>query len=482
MKKPFWIFGSSLWDSTATTKKKAGPSRYLLPGIVVSVVFVRFACQLAAQPIRILHTFTGSDGEYPASSLILLSNILYGTTSAGGALNYGAAFKVGIDGFGFTNFHDFSGISPSGWLVLSDKTLYGTSQGGGDYGYGAAFSLDTGGGGATNLHSFTAPVLNDFGANTNTDGIFPRAGLILSQNLLYGTASGGGLSAAGTVFRVGIGGGGFATLYTFSFGDGCTNTDGAIPFSGVALSGNVLYGTTYYGGSGGNGTIFAVNTEGSDFRVLYNFAPGGPDQFNDWPNAGGGNPHAELLVAGETLYGTAENGGSGAGGTIFKIKTDGSGFATLHNFNDTIEGIHPTGGLILSGSTLYGATRAALFAIETNGTGYVKLHTFSTSESGPNPNLLLSGNTLYGTTREGGASHAGTVFSFFIPARLTINRFGEEVVLAWPTNAGSFTLQTSTDLASTNWTTVSPAPVLSNGQNTVTNTVSGIQRFYRLVQ
>jgi hypothetical protein len=51
-----------------------------------------------------------------------------------------------------------------------------------------------------------------------------------------------------------------------------------------------------------------------------------------------------------------------------------------------------------------------------------------------------------------------------------------------PTHATGFTLQSTTNLGSSVWTTNSLAPVVVNGQNTVTNPISGTQRFYRLSQ
>ena len=71
-------------------------------------------------------------------------------------------------------------------MVLSGVTLYGTASVGGDLGefnpvQGTVFSLNTNGGSFKVLHTFT-------GGN---DGGYPVAGLILSDNILYGTASEG---------------------------------------------------------------------------------------------------------------------------------------------------------------------------------------------------------------------------------------------------------------------------------------------------
>jgi hypothetical protein len=67
--------------------------------------------------------------------------------------------------------------------------------------------------------------------------------------------------------------------------------------------------------------------------------------------------------------------------------------------------------------------------------------------------------------------------------RLAIGRSGANVILTWPTNAVGFTLQSTTNLApSAVWSAVFPASVVVNGQQTVTNVISGKQQFYRLSQ
>jgi uncharacterized repeat protein (TIGR03803 family) len=137
-----------------------------------------------------------------------------------------------------------------------------------------------------------------------------------------------------------------------------------------------------------------------------------------------------------------------------------------------------------------------VFPINTNGTGFTILYSFSgvsgstaypsygTNSDGGSPNgLILSGNTLYGTANAGGSAGAGTVFSLFIPPQLTIISSGANVILMWPTNYSGYALQSTTNLAvPAAWATNSPAPVVVNGQNAVTNPISGTQQFYRLSQ
>jgi uncharacterized repeat protein (TIGR03803 family) len=149
----------------------------------------------------------------------------------------------------FTTLHSFTngidGAYPRAGLILSSNTLYGTAQGGGSSGNGSVFSVNTNGTGFTNLYSFT----------DGSDGARPRAGLILSGNNLYGTAADGGSSGYGTVFAIKTDGTGFTTLYNFTGG-----SDGEYPFAGLVLSGNTLYGTAIYGGIYHNGSVFAINS------------------------------------------------------------------------------------------------------------------------------------------------------------------------------------------------------------------------------
>jgi hypothetical protein len=92
-------------------------------------------------------------------------------------------------------------------------------------------------------------------------------------------------------------------------------------------------------------------------------------------------------------------------------------------------------------------------------------------------------------TLAGGANGYGTVFGLSSPLpQPTIILSGTNVILTWPTNVdgfsyAGFTLQSTTNLVSPAvWTTVLPSPVVVNGQNTVTNPISGTQQFYRLSQ
>src|SRR5262249_19823185 len=133
---------------------------------------------------------------------------------------------------------------------------------------------------------------------------------------------------------------GFTNYYAFSQGvlnehGVMTNSDGANPLAKLVVSGNTLYGTTQNGGLFGNGTVFAVSTDGTAFTTLHHFAAGASGPAGLYTNSDGANPSAELLLTNNYLYGTAYIGGTAGNGTVFLVNTDGSGFQNLHNFTST---------------------------------------------------------------------------------------------------------------------------------------------------
>ncbi|MFZ0826927.1 MAG: hypothetical protein WAO02_05855 [Verrucomicrobiia bacterium] len=105
-----------------------------------------------------------------------------------------------------------------------------------------------------------------------------------------------------------------------------------------------------------------------------------------------------------------------------------------------------------------------------------------------NVTLIPGVNTVaaYAVDQSGNVSVTNSVtfdFAGSAPPQLFILRSGTNVVVTWPTNAAGFTLQAATNLASPAvWITNSPPPVVISGTNTVTNAISGTQKFYRLNQ
>jgi uncharacterized repeat protein (TIGR03803 family) len=462
-----------------------------------------------AQPnpsFQSLYSFTnGTDGGSPYANPILSGSSLYGTASGGGTGGSGTVFAVNTDGTDFKTLHSFGklvseipndpfapetnsdGSAPQGGLVLSSNTLYGTTTVGGADAAGTLFAVNTDATDFRILHTFDS-----------SDGNHPSFGLAMSGNRLYGAAGVGGSTGNGAVFALNPDGTGFTTLHFF------TGTDGDQP-CGFALSGNDLYGETGIGGTNDEGTVFALNTNGTSFTTLYAFSG-----FTMSPpaNSDGAVPWGGLVLGGNTLYGTTEGGGTNGWGTVFAVNTDGTDFRLLHTFspstsaNETwsnLDGVIPTAGLVLSGNTLYGTASqggtnacGTVFAVNTDGTGFTVLHTFNGLDGAtPLSALLLSGNTLYGTTASGGTNDAGTIFAITLPSIPAIDANSMAVsggqlqfVVGGLTPGATVYVQATSDLSSTpNW-----FPVATNVTTTTNLTISGLSvtnahsRFFRVLE
>jgi uncharacterized repeat protein (TIGR03803 family) len=437
-------------------------------------------------------TFTNADGANPYAGLVLSGNRLYGTAYGGGSFNTGTAFAIDANGSDFTNLHNFfgsGGSRPYGRLVFSDNSLYGVaSQGSTGSGPGKIFRMNSDGSSYTVMRTFL-PLVN----STNRDGATPYAGLVLAGETLYGTTLVGGSNGWGTIFSINTNGNAFTNLHNFPALLNSTNSDGALTYAGLIVSGNRLYGTAAAGGNWGSGTVFAMETNGSNFTVLHHFASS-----IDFTNSDGANPRGALIESAGVLYGTTSYGGGSAAGTVFALNIDGTGFTNLHRFtglsgNTNTDGTHPIGGLLISGNTLYGTTTGGgsvgagtIFSIKNDGSDFTSLYGFTGVGDGvsPSSDLTLSANVLYGTTVYGGDANNGTVFSLGLPAssapQLMIASFGADIVLSWATNFPGFTLEANVHLNTNIWSIVTNAPTVSGTNNVVTDAVSDSERFYRL--
>lgn len=299
------------------------------------------------------------DGANPACSLSLVGDVLCGTTLNGGVNGAGTLFSVSLDGANYSAFRSFTNApdagNPAGHLGVTDGSLFGVALGGGTNGAGAIFVGNTNGS-ASLLRSFAAVSADDA---TNAGGASPGRRMALSGGRLYGTASAGGTAGNGTVFALSTNGSGFVVLHDFGLLDSNTgtNSDGAQPCGGLVVSGATLYGTASAGGSGG-GVVFCLETNGGNFRILHSFTP--LDAVTA-TNIDGAFPVGGLLVSNATLYGTTFAGGSGGKGVLFSLGTNGQGFTVLHHFSamapettTNLDGASPCGTLALSGGRLYG--------------------------------------------------------------------------------------------------------------------------------
>jgi uncharacterized repeat protein (TIGR03803 family) len=390
-----------------------------------------------------LHSFTGlRDGAEPTGNVVIdASANVYGTAAFGGVSSgnlgcysgrCGVVYKLSPNGQGGWNetlLHLFTGgadgSEPQGLLFDSAGNLYGTTQRGGNlsgcegYGCGVVFKLSPDGQGGWNqsvLYSFKG----------GTDGAYPNAGVVLdTSGNLYGTTWGGGSTAGncgsngcGVVFKLSRVAGAWKEFVLHSFVGG---EDGENPAAPVILDkGGNLYGTTYGGGKGLEGTAFklAKDSNGNWKETTLHAFTGGLD---------GGKVIAGLVQdASGNLYGTTLFGAACCG-VVFQLSLTANGAwqeNVLYSFTGKFDGAVPYAPLILDTSgNLYGTTEGGGNFTCINNTQYCGIvfklspstsnwsesvvYAFS-GEDGANPvnglTFDASGN-LFGTARFGGTSY-----------------------------------------------------------------------------
>jgi uncharacterized repeat protein (TIGR03803 family) len=259
-------------------------------------------------------------------------------------------------------------------------------------------------------------------AFTGTDGANPQSPLIAdAAGNFYGTTFYDGKSGYGTVFKVTKNK--VTVLYSFAGPPDAANPSGPLLLD---KSGD-LYGTTVWGGASDQGAVFKLSSTGED-TVLYSFAGYRSD---------GNNPEGGVISDPDgNLYGTTAGGGEGNGcggyvygcGILFEL--DPAGQETiLHTFNGEGDGAHPWAGVLrdsagnLYGTTVDGGTAGlgTIFKFDTAGT-FTLLHSFAATDGAYpyGPVIRDSKGNLYGATYEGGAHSVGTVFKLSSSGTITV--------------------------------------------------------------
>ena len=245
-----------------------------------------------AQPSFVFQ-FDGLNGLYPANVTRGPHGLLYGATSAGGAADRGTVYSVTPLG-GQTVLHSFGqgqdACEPLGTLAFDAAgNLYGTASQGGPSGHGAVFKITKDG-----VYSivFDFP---DF-----SDGGEPQSNVIVDEKgNLYATAD-------SVIFELTAGQ--ETVLFHFSGG-----AQGSVPVSIVRDKQGNIYGSLYHEGDPqcSCGTLYKLDTKGN-FSILHTFTG---------KNGDGAFPTGDLaLDAAGNLYGTTMWGGTFGHGVVYKIK------------------------------------------------------------------------------------------------------------------------------------------------------------------
>jgi uncharacterized repeat protein (TIGR03803 family) len=303
----------------------------------------------------VLYDFTGGkDGGNPEAALILIGGNFYGTTSAGGALDAGTVFEITPRGeekvlYSFAGKAD--GANPEASLVADlEGNLYGTTNLGGRYDHGTVFELippivD----GKAQSEPWTKVVLHSFGKSD--DGADPVAGVTFdAAGNLYGTTSDGGASGYGTVYQLKRSKSGWSERVLHEFD---MHADGGVPYAGIVVEGETLFGAATDGGEGGSsggGTIFEMTLLDGEwnFSVLYHL-----------PGWGISGSFRNLLVASGKIYATTHCDGANNSGTVYELSPSGDTWKSksLYVFTGGGDGQYSFSNLVVYEGSLYGTTK-----------------------------------------------------------------------------------------------------------------------------
>jgi uncharacterized repeat protein (TIGR03803 family) len=405
-----------------TTGPGVGATTAALALAIVFVLTIVTTGTAHAQSYQVIYSFMGfTDGAKPYAGLTIdAGGNLYGTTYAGHeGVNWGGVYELkrGMTGWTFYTLTVFDGTLSSGVVFGPDHALYGTSPNniaGYYYGYvyrvrppisvscHVTFCPWTG----TTIYHFTG----------GADGSDPTFGSLLVDHAgnMYDTTAAGG-SGNGVVYELMRAGSGWTELPLYAFSG---SPDGAVPYAGLIFdnAGN-LYGTTTAGGTSGRGTVFELSPNGGGGwteQVLYSFTGGSDGSF---PTGG-----LTFDPAGN-LYGSTNKGGSGGGGTVFKLTPSGGGwsYSLVKSFTGS-SGCGPFANLAFDGAgNLYGTTlcdgannAGNVFKLTPSGGGwtYSSLHDFTGGSDGGRPRSNVTFDTagnLFGTA-SGGGNGVGVVW------------------------------------------------------------------------
>jgi uncharacterized repeat protein (TIGR03803 family) len=248
----------------------------------------------------------------------------------------------------------------------------------------------------------------------------PMGRLLLRHGTLFGTTSFCCAQAYGTVFE--LKGPNETTLAGFN------GTDGAYPRAGlIADARGALYGTSVYGGTLGDGTVFKVYKSGGAWMVQTIWSFG--SYYGD-----GELPQSDLVMDSTgAIYGTTAGGGNNDEGSVFELTQSGGVWSEklLYSFFGNDDGEEPAAGVLRDKKgDLYGTTwQGGQGICKYNGCGTVYrltqsrgawkeelIHVFgfgTGTRDGAYPTSMLipdSAGVLYGTTQGGGSHGDGTVF------------------------------------------------------------------------
>lgn len=210
--------------------------------------------------------------------------------------------------------------------------------------------------------------LKSFGAQEGRG--FPSSRLVSGlDNRWYGVSTKGGHFGDGAIYRMTIAGAKYTPV--FSFGGNPADAEPPIPVL-VQSTNGVLFGMTSRGGALGGGTLFSIHSDGSGYQSIHSFSLEST-----------ATSRSLSLGSDGWLYGTLPE--APVVGSVYRVRSDGSGWSVLVDFASAIGGECTPGPLTQAADgTLYGtawtrspARQCVIFSVQPDGTHYRVVSTFS---------------------------------------------------------------------------------------------------------
>jgi uncharacterized repeat protein (TIGR03803 family) len=253
---------------------------------------VVYKIKLDGTDYQVLHHFTNEEGTRPDGTLVLVDGYLYGSTYENGLNTDGCIFKIKTDGTEFEILlnlddmyvpHMITDGTNLMWMVYMDLNP------GEDGMKFCKLPLQGGALEMTHVHS----------------QFFLLTGMpVVVSNTIYGVNTSGGNFGSGYLFKINFDGTGFEIIYHFD-----------VVFNSVNYDGEYFYGTSTYGGANSSGVLFKIKPDGTEYSVLKEF---------DYDS--GSEPEYGLTFTDDLIYGLCQSGTSDGDGGIFSINKDGSNY------------------------------------------------------------------------------------------------------------------------------------------------------------
>ena len=176
------------------------------------------------------------------------------------------------------------------------------------------------------------------------------------------------------------------------------------------------------------GIVAPPITSERDYIVSFDLSNNEFEETFEFINPNGEGLNTKVISVDGKLYGTTRFGGASNFGSVYEMDLNGENFRLLHSFLGAEGGAYPSGGLAHIDSKLWGVTddgwqsasqpenNGTIYKLDIDGDNFDVVHYFENSsdpgaESDPVGELVEVDDRIYGTTMSGGAIRRGVLYS-----------------------------------------------------------------------